>query len=57
MLDTLYSVTWFQTRHRFKHLRLLDIEGRISEGNVIVLCANMDYYKGLEQINIENSYI
>ena len=54
MLDILYSVTWFQTRHRFKYLQVIDLEGRISEGNVIVLVANMDYYKLLTTVILEN---
>lgn len=56
MLDTLYSITWGQTRHRFKTLRLIDIEGRITEGNLIFLVANLSYYPYLNMVKIENGH-
>lgn len=56
MLDTLYSITWYQTRPRFRGLTLIDIEGRITEGNLIFLIANLDYYTCLKLVKIENGH-
>ncbi|CDW75764.1 UNKNOWN [Stylonychia lemnae] len=53
ILDPLYSVSWFQTRHRFKHLTLIDIEGVISEANLISLVVYLDYFQSLTLIKIE----
>ena len=53
-VDPLYTLTWIQTRPRFKLLNLIDLEGRITESNVIFLIANLSFYPFLSLIRLEN---
>lgn len=53
-VDPLYTLTWIQTRPRFKLLQSIDLEGRITESNLVFLVANIAFYPCLNIIRLEN---
>lgn len=52
--DPLVFVIERSTKQRYKNIRLLDLEGRLTEGNLLYFLTNLNFYPRLESIKLES---